>query len=69
MAPAGTPREVVARLNATINEGLRSAVLRDSLSKLGAETKIDTPQELGALLAAETSKWAAVIKSSGATIN
>jgi tripartite-type tricarboxylate transporter receptor subunit TctC len=69
VAPAGTPREAVARLNATINEGLRSAALRDSLSKLGAETKIDTPQELGALLAAETSKWAAVIKSSGATIN
>jgi tripartite-type tricarboxylate transporter receptor subunit TctC len=69
VAPAGTPREAVARLNATINEGLRSAALRDSLSKLGAETKIDMPQELGALLAAETSKWAAVIKSSGATIN
>jgi tripartite-type tricarboxylate transporter receptor subunit TctC len=69
VAPAGTPREVVAKLNAAINQGLRSVELRDSLTRLGAETKIESPEELGALLAAETRKWSAVIKSSGATID
>jgi tripartite-type tricarboxylate transporter receptor subunit TctC len=69
VAPAGTPPEVVATLSATINEGLRSAELRDGLVKLGAEIKIDTPQELGSLLAAETRKWSAVVKSSGVTVN
>ena len=69
VAPAGTPRAVVTKLNEAINQGLRSVELRDSLTKLGAETKIESPEELGALLAAETRKWGAVIKSSGATID
>ncbi|HEY2135975.1 MAG TPA: tripartite tricarboxylate transporter substrate binding protein [Xanthobacteraceae bacterium] len=69
VAPAGTPRDIVDKLNATINQGLRSADLRDGLAKLGAETKIYSPEELGALLAAETRKWSAVVKSSGATMN
>src|ERR1700722_3041767 len=69
VAPAGTPADVIARLNGTINEGLRSAELHDSLVKLGAEIKIDTPQQLEALLADESRKWAEVIKSSGATVN
>jgi tripartite-type tricarboxylate transporter receptor subunit TctC len=69
VAPAGTPRDVVTKLNDAINQGLRSVELRDSLTRLGAETKIETPDELGALLAAETRKWSAVIKSSGATID
>ena len=69
VAPAGTPPAVVAKLNAAINQGLRSVELRDSLTKLGAETKVESPEQLGALLAAETRKWSAVIKSSGATID
>jgi tripartite-type tricarboxylate transporter receptor subunit TctC len=69
VAPAGTPADVIARLNGTINEGLRSDELHDSLIKLGAEIKIDTPEQLGALLADESRKWAEVIKSSGMTVN
>jgi len=69
VAPAGTPADVVARLNATINEGLRSSELQASLIKLGAEIKIDTPQQLGALLADESRKWAAVVKSAGMAVN
>ena len=69
VAPARTPPEVVARLNATINEGLRSPELRDSLARLGAEIKIDTPAQLGALLAEELPKWAEVIKASGIIVN
>jgi tripartite-type tricarboxylate transporter receptor subunit TctC len=69
VAPAGTPSAVVARLNATINEGLRTSELRDGLTRLGAEIKIDTPQQLGALMVEESRKWAEVAKSAGVAVN
>jgi len=69
VAPAGTRADVVARLNTTINDGLRSSALHDSFVKLGAEIKIETPQQLGALLIDELHKWAEVVKSSGIAIN
>ena len=69
VAPAGTPAEVVSKLNATINEGLGSPELRGGLTRLGAEIKTDTPQQVGALLADEIKKWAEVVKSSGAAVN
>ena len=69
VAPAATPAEVVAKLNATINDGLRSSALHDSFVKLGAEVRIETSQQLGALLVEETRKWAEVIKSAGVAIN
>ncbi len=69
VAPAGTPAAVVAKLNAAINEGLGSAELRDGLTRLGAEVKTDTPQQLGAMMTDEIRKWAEVIKSSGAAVN
>jgi tripartite-type tricarboxylate transporter receptor subunit TctC len=67
VAPAATPPEIVAKLNATINEGLSAPMLHDGLTKLGAEIKISTPQVLGALLADEMQKWRAVIKDAGAS--
>ena len=68
VAPAGTPHDVVAKLNATLNDGMRSAELRGSFAKLGAETKAGSAEDFGTLLADETRKWSAVIKSTGATI-
>jgi tripartite-type tricarboxylate transporter receptor subunit TctC len=69
VAPAGTPAEIVTKLNAAINEGLGSPELRGGLTRLGAEVKTDTPQQLGAMMADEIKKWAEVIKSSGAVVN
>jgi tripartite-type tricarboxylate transporter receptor subunit TctC len=69
VAPAGTSLAVIAKLNDTINEGLRSSELRDPFVKIGAEIKIDTPQQLGVLLADELRKWAEVVKTSGITVN
>jgi tripartite-type tricarboxylate transporter receptor subunit TctC len=69
VAPAGTTPAVIAKLNGTINEGLRSSELRDAFVKIGAEVKIDTPQQLGTLLTVELRKWAEVVKSSGITVN
>jgi tripartite-type tricarboxylate transporter receptor subunit TctC len=69
VAPAGTPPEIVTKLNGAVNEGLGSAELRGALTRLGAEVKTETPQQVGALMTDEIKKWAEVIKSSGATVN
>jgi tripartite-type tricarboxylate transporter receptor subunit TctC len=69
VAPAGTPREVVARLHDAINDGLRSAELRGHLARLGAETKVESAEDFAKLLAEETRKWAEVVRSSGASLD
>ena len=63
LAPAGTPPEIVGKLNGVINEALRSNELRASLAKFQVEAKIGTPQDFADFLAAETQKWADVAKA------
>ena len=63
VAPAGTPREIVAKLNAAINEGLGSAEMRETITKLGGVPTLGTPEELGAFMAAQGAKWSAVAES------
>jgi tripartite-type tricarboxylate transporter receptor subunit TctC len=65
VAPAGTPAAIVAKLNATINEGLRSAETRAALDKLGIEPLISTPEEFAALIAEEAPKWAEAVRLTG----
>jgi tripartite-type tricarboxylate transporter receptor subunit TctC len=66
MAPAGTPPEIVARLNAEAGKALQSADVREKLVALGFETQSSTPQELSAFLRKESDKWTKVVKASGA---
>jgi tripartite-type tricarboxylate transporter receptor subunit TctC len=66
MAPAGTPPEIVARLNAEAAKALQSADVHEKLVALGFETQSSTPQELAAFLRRESDKWAKVVKASGA---
>ena len=61
LAPAGTPTAVLERLNAAINDGLRSADMQVSLKRLGAEARGGTSQEFAAFLASEVQRWAAII--------
>jgi tripartite-type tricarboxylate transporter receptor subunit TctC len=65
VAPAGTPAAIVARLNATINDGLRSAETRTALAKLGIEPLISTPEEFAAMIAEEAPKWAEAVRVTG----
>jgi tripartite-type tricarboxylate transporter receptor subunit TctC len=65
VAPAGTPPAIVARLNATINEGLRSAATKAALAKLAIEPLISTPQEFAAMIAEEAPKWAEAVRVTG----
>ena len=63
LAPARTPAAVIDRLNATINDGLRSADLGAAVAKLGLETRIRTPQELQQLMLTEARQWDAIARA------
>jgi tripartite-type tricarboxylate transporter receptor subunit TctC len=66
MAPAGTPSDIVGRLNAEAHKALQAPDVREKLAALGFEIQTGTPQEFSALLRSETEKWAKVVKTSGA---
>jgi tripartite-type tricarboxylate transporter receptor subunit TctC len=65
MTPMGTPAAAIDKLNATINEGLRSPEMRASFAKIGTEPVVTTPQEFAALIASEVPKWAEVVRVIG----
>ena len=65
-APAGTPKEVVARLNAELQRVFKLPDVADKLRALGLEPWISTPDELAKYQASEIVKWAKVVKDSGA---
>lgn len=65
IAPAGTPRETVAFINASMGEALASSDLRERLTGLGFEPYASTPEEFGAFLAAEVRRYARVIRDAG----
>ena len=67
-APAGTPKEIVQRLNAEIVKILKMPDVREKLDKqLGMQLVGSTPEELAALMSREIPRWAALVKKSGAT--
>jgi tripartite-type tricarboxylate transporter receptor subunit TctC len=65
VAPAGTPPEVVAKLNRAVIDSFRSKEAADSLARLGAEPKFGTPEAFGATIAAEIPKWAEIVRAAG----
>ncbi len=65
-APAGTPRDVVMRINAEMVRVFKLPDVVDKLKTIGLEPWISTPEELGKYQAAEIVKWAKVVKDSGA---
>jgi Uncharacterized protein conserved in bacteria len=67
MAPAGTPQEIVTKLNQEIAAILRTDAMRERLDKMGAEPGGQSPEDFGRLIHEEIVKWAAVIKAAGIT--
>jgi tripartite-type tricarboxylate transporter receptor subunit TctC len=67
LAPAGTPSDIVNRLNAETVKGMRSADTRDLLGKQGFDVVANSPAEFAAWIRSEQAKWSKVIKASGAT--
>jgi tripartite-type tricarboxylate transporter receptor subunit TctC len=65
-APASTPRDIVNRLNASIQKITRSSAFRERLAALGADALEGSPEQFGQLYREEVVKWAKIVKSSGA---
>jgi tripartite-type tricarboxylate transporter receptor subunit TctC len=65
MAPAATPREIVNKLNAEINAGLRSSTMPARFKQLGAIANPGTPEDFAAFIARESPKWVNMVKLSG----
>jgi tripartite-type tricarboxylate transporter receptor subunit TctC len=63
LAPSGTPAEIVGKLNAAVNEDLKSAEMRESLARFNVAPLVSSPNEFKAFLAAEAGRWSAIIKS------
>ena len=69
-APAGTPREIVDRLNAEIARALAAPDVRERLAPGGlSELPGGTPERFGALVKSEIAKWSRVVKESGAKVD
>ncbi|SFL86951.1 tripartite tricarboxylate transporter substrate binding protein [Variovorax sp. OV329] len=69
MAPANTPRPVIAKLHNAAVKALAKPSVKKRLVDLGAEPAGTTPEEFGTLIARETKSWAALVKSTGAKID
>jgi tripartite-type tricarboxylate transporter receptor subunit TctC len=64
-APAGTPAEIVDKLNAAINAALQTPEMNASMYKLGFEPRIGSAQDFATFVATEIPRWTAVVKASG----
>jgi tripartite-type tricarboxylate transporter receptor subunit TctC len=65
--PKGTPREIIDKLNRTINQALADPAMQAKLAELGSTNISGTPEDFGKVVVEETDKWAKVVKATGAT--
>ena len=68
VAPAGTPRDVVLRLNSEIARIVGTPEMRDNLARQGAEVRTNTPEEFATFIRAETARWAKVVKDANVKV-
>jgi tripartite-type tricarboxylate transporter receptor subunit TctC len=69
LAPAATPREVVARLNTEIVKILQSADFKQRMAEIGAETVGNTPEQMAAQIKSDTEKFAKLVKDGKVSID
>jgi tripartite-type tricarboxylate transporter receptor subunit TctC len=65
VAPAGTSKDVVGRLNLEVTKLLQDTEMRDKLAGQGFEVRTSTPEQLGNYIKSEITKWAPLVKESG----
>lgn len=65
LAPAGTPPDIVDKLNAAINATLVSDEMKAAMTKLGFDAKIGSAQDFAKFIAEETPRWTEIVKATG----
>ena len=68
LAPTGTPRDIVAKLNGEIGKLVRADEVKKLIAPTGMEPDPDTPAQFGAYLKGDYDKWGKVVRDSGATV-
>jgi tripartite-type tricarboxylate transporter receptor subunit TctC len=69
LAPPGTPREVVQKLNAEITKALSQPEARKLMASAGVDVATSSPEEFGTLLQSEYDRWGKVVRETGAQVN
>ncbi len=69
LAPAGTPPAIVEKLNAAVNEILKSKEAQAGLARLGAEAKIGSSRDFAAFIATEAPRWATIANATGIKVD
>ena len=69
LAPAGTPAEIVEKLNSAVNAILKSKEAQVGLARVGAEARIGSPRDFAAFIAAETPRWADIANTTGIKVD
>ena len=69
VAPAGTPREIVNRLNTELHKFMKTAEIADKLAGLGTEVLLSTPEEFQEHIKREMVKWGKAVKDSGTKLD
>ena len=69
LAPTGTPKEIIAKLNAEANRALAMQEVKDRMAAVGIQPAGGTPEEFGKFIRAELDKWGPVVKAAGVTAN
>ena len=69
LAPVGTPKDVIAKLNAEFNKALKRPDLNKRLSDEGADPAGGSPEQFAALIKDEVPRWSKIVKDSGAKID
>ena len=67
-APKGTPKEIVDKINAAVQDMLKDPVWVEKFAKLGGTPLTGTPADFQNVIKSETAKWAPVVKASGAVV-
>jgi tripartite-type tricarboxylate transporter receptor subunit TctC len=69
LAPAGTPRPIVNRLNEAVAQILKTPQAQERYAAVGAEIRYDSPEDFEALIKSDVAKWAKVVKARGIRID
>jgi len=69
LAPPGTPRDIVDKLNTSITKILSTPDARKLMASAGVDVATSSPEEFGSLMQSELERWGKVVRETGATVN